>query len=193
MEGIHRDGIRKSWTSIINNLSSENVSYITDFLVSNNILTLSMKEEIECEKLTSSKTRRLLTIIVRRGPKAFQALIESFLFNNLSHIADIVLSNVEENVPEHSRVINTLTTPYNTSLQNNIVQDRTSSSTVNRSGGPSTNDLCQCNICFENRITIALDPCGHTLCRVCSENIRNTRMCCYCRQHIRNFITIYIN
>ena len=107
MEGIHRDGIRKSWTSIINNLSSENVSYITDFLVSNNILTLSMKEEIESEKLASSKTRRLLTIIVRRGPKAFQALIESFLFNNLSHIADIVLSNVEENVPEHSRVINT--------------------------------------------------------------------------------------
>ena len=51
------------------------------------------------------------------------------------------------------------------------------------------NDDNICNICFNNKINICCDPCGHTYCNYC---IKKTNTCYICKKNIIKKIKIYI-
>lgn len=173
MEDVHRTAIRKSWTTIINSIIAEQTLCIVDFLVENEILTMSMRDQIICEKLDVAKNRTLITILQRRGPQAFQLFIESLLQNNLNHVADKILSNVSGRG----------NTPRSMTASNNTTVSTTNS--INE-------DTNICNICMDNRISVTLDPCGHTLCSTCGDIFLRKHECCYCKQYVTKLITIFL-
>jgi len=55
-----------------------------------------------------------------------------------------------------------------------------------------------CKICYNNRLDYALYPCGHTLCKDCSESIsshqhQNINSCPFCKQHIDSYHKIFLS
>ena len=48
-----------------------------------------------------------------------------------------------------------------------------------------------CNICFENRCNIVLNPCGHMYCQNCFN--KENKICHMCRKPVKDIIKIYIN
>ena len=46
-----------------------------------------------------------------------------------------------------------------------------------------------CSICFENTISHAFIPCGHTFCELCVK--RQSLSCSVCRSNVREFVKIY--
>jgi hypothetical protein len=49
---------------------------------------------------------------------------------------------------------------------------------------------CICSICLEKQIKYFIDPCGHTLCEKCKDQINDS--CYYCRTKIIQFKKLYI-
>lgn len=191
MENVHRRAITKSWVTLVHSLTSEHTMRIMDFLVENDILTVGMREAIECERTTSAINRKMLDIVKRRGPHAFGIFVEALLQNDLNHIADVLLFNV--NVPsQNTRGIVShpgVTQQNNTSRrENSEVAPRFKQESPNES-----NDECtECNICMSDRIAVALAPCGHTLCSSCGDRFLRERSCCFCKQRVVSLIRIYI-
>jgi hypothetical protein len=50
-------------------------------------------------------------------------------------------------------------------------------------------DLNKCSICYENKLSICLNPCGHCYCDIC---IKNTDNCFICRKNIINKIKLFL-
>lgn len=48
-----------------------------------------------------------------------------------------------------------------------------------------------CNICYENRMNLVLNPCGHIFCDKCFKDTDKT--CYICRKCVTNSIKVYIN
>jgi len=46
----------------------------------------------------------------------------------------------------------------------------------------------ECSICLENQPDTALDPCGHTICQSCSNELS---VCPYCRTLVKKTLRIY--
>ena len=46
----------------------------------------------------------------------------------------------------------------------------------------------ECKICYENKIDLAIIPCGHVLCSKC---LQNQHVCPYCRTKINNIQQLY--
>ena len=201
MEDIHRTAIKKSWTTLINSITNDQLSNIMDFLVENEILTFGMKEEIECEQITSNKNRKLMTIIPKRGPRAFGLFVEALLQNRLNHIVDVLLSNVM--VPP-TRVEPVAVIPSTHDLPPPVVEPVADIPSTHDLSGPSItatpttihstlqNDATECNICMSDTISVALTPCGHTLCSSCGDRFWREGTCCFCKQPVANFIRIFI-
>eukprot|EP01083_Nonionella_stella_P204965 746818_1 len=53
-------------------------------------------------------------------------------------------------------------------------------------------DIAACPICYDSRVNIALSPCGHTLCKDCTDELPN-KICPMCSKNIKSQQTIYIN
>ena len=177
MEKSHRNAIRKSWTFIINTLTTEQNSCIMDYLMEKHILTTNMREEIECVKTTSDKNRKLLSIIPRRGPRAFELFIDSLYRYDLNFVAEYIMSNIEfldETVP-------------NIQIQPIISDVVTVQAVIN-----NETDTTLCNICMDNMISVALNPCGHTFCSTCGDIFLLQRECCICKQTVTNTLRIFL-
>jgi len=51
------------------------------------------------------------------------------------------------------------------------------------------NDLNKCSVCFENKFSVCLNPCGHCYCDICIKNATN---CFICRTNIINKIKLFL-
>jgi hypothetical protein len=50
-----------------------------------------------------------------------------------------------------------------------------------------------CQICMENQVDYFIDPCGHTICRLCKSTCENkTNKCHYCRTVRNSYRKIYL-
>ena len=45
-----------------------------------------------------------------------------------------------------------------------------------------------CVVCFKNQVSVALLPCGHTLCKLCCVQLSE---CCFCKRTIHSFKKIF--
>ena len=146
MEQSHRNAIRKSWTILVRSFTNDQIINIVDHLTERDILTMGMRETIECEQGTTAKVRTLLTIIQKRGPHAFQCLVDSMLQSDAGHTAEILLSNV--NLPSLERPVSTIREPDE--VQQNTVPIVSESTEVS--------DHVTCTICMDKAISSCPHP-----------------------------------
>lgn len=85
MEHIHREAIRKNWTYLLENLMIDD---LLDYLLSHSIISDNMKEEVEIQGTRREKATQLLFIIQKRGPQAFQALLNGLRECGMGFIAE---------------------------------------------------------------------------------------------------------
>ena len=184
MENIHRLALKKSWTSIINSLSLEDTSSVIDYLVERDILTICLSERIKCERHILEQNRTFLTILQRRGPRAFETFIEALLHNGLDQIAEIILSHVSKagNTKTHKNGAETNITAQTITGSNDETKDVTT----------NTTDTTECQICMDNKISVAFIPCGHVYCARCGDIFLKQNSCCYCKQNVTSLIKIYV-
>ena len=195
MENVHRLAIQKSWTSIINSLSCKETSSVIDYLVEHNILTIGLSEGIKCEKHVLEQNRKLMSTLQRRGPSAFEIFIEALLQNDLNHIADIVLSNVRENKNTGQTTTTTVSMGGADPKTFTPAQSTTGSNPIDKAVARDVNlimDNTECNICMDNKISVALNPCGHTFCSDCGHTFLTQKTCCYCHQSVSSLIRIFV-
>lgn len=91
MEHSHKEAIRKNWTYLLENLM---VDDLLDYLISHSIITENMKEEVEIQRTRREKATQLLFIVQKRGPKAFQTLIDGLKECHMEFIAERLESSV---------------------------------------------------------------------------------------------------
>ena len=57
----------------------------------------------------------------------------------------------------------------------------------------TTVDSVSCGICYASGVTHFIDPCGHTICDKCKENIESKPLCPYCRVPKNCYKRLYFN
>lgn len=50
-----------------------------------------------------------------------------------------------------------------------------------------------CVFCYSNSVDVFFDPCGHTCCRECSDNLSDSKRCFVCRISVHNIKKLYFN
>ena len=120
MEQVHRNAIRKSWTTIVNSLTSDQVDSVVDNLTEQNTLTMGMRETIDCETRVMAKIRCLLSIVQKRGPRAFQTLVDSLLRSGANHVVDVLLFNTDEPVIKEASYTAPESVTCNICMENDI-------------------------------------------------------------------------
>ena len=191
MEQRHRNAIRKCWTILVRSLTHDQLTNIVDHLTEQNILTMGMRETIECEQSTTTKTRVLLTILQKRGPLTFQHFVDALLLNDAVYVADILLSNVD--LPSLDRPSTSIQVPPEVPRQDrSTIEEPNEEIRRERPSETEVPDPVTCTICMENAISVTFDPCGHTLCPSCGDRISRQNTCCFCHQSITRMIRIYI-
>ena len=69
-----------------------------------------------------------------------------------------------------------------------LVDSKTNSSAEQEPMDLSPGAQMECSICLENQPNTALDPCGHTVCQSCSNELS---VCPYCRTLVKKTLRIY--
>ncbi|KAK3101290.1 hypothetical protein FSP39_016461 [Pinctada imbricata] len=89
MEDRHKEALRKSWTFLMENITPDE---LVDYLYANEVFTDYMKEEIDIKGTRREKISCMLTTILKRGPHAFQKLMDGLRACSMEFIADKVES-----------------------------------------------------------------------------------------------------
>lgn len=77
---------------------------VANELFSNEIFTEGMKDEVEVENLKEKKVRKLLDILPRRGPEAFQVFIKVLQDTKNDHVAEQLKSGASEKNNSYQRL-----------------------------------------------------------------------------------------
>ena len=87
MNETERTALQQNWVYLLENVAIEG-SMLLDYLYKNGILTSHQKEEVMVQSLSKDKVAKLLEILQRKGPKAFQAFLDALRQAKQEHIAD---------------------------------------------------------------------------------------------------------
>lgn len=71
MEKIHQDIIKANYSTLVRNMMTSSVA---EHPFASNVITDEMRQQIEAEKTSYDRNRKLLSIILRRGPRVFTGL-----------------------------------------------------------------------------------------------------------------------
>lgn len=87
MNETERTALQQNWVYLLENVEIER-SLLLDYLYKNGILTSHQKEEVMVQSLSKDKVAKLLEILQRKGPEAFQAFLDALRQTGQEHIAD---------------------------------------------------------------------------------------------------------
>ncbi|KAH9499435.1 Caspase-7 [Bulinus truncatus] len=97
MESRHKERIQKNFTKLVEQISPGIEEVCSSLLHEHNIINKRMWEDIiEENKGASKRSRKLLQLLLSRGPNAFQKLYESVISEELYDAADTLMP---ENMP----------------------------------------------------------------------------------------------
>lgn len=88
MEKRHQDIIKANYSTLVQNITTSSVA---GHLFASNIITDEMRQQIEAEKTSYDRNRKLLSIILRRGPRAFTGLRMALLKANQRYLFKLLL------------------------------------------------------------------------------------------------------
>lgn len=111
MEQKHQDLIQANYATLVKKMLT---SPIVGHLFTSNIITDEMRQQIEAEKTSYEKNRKLINIILRRGPTAFRGFRKALLKANqaelskLLHEGDDTMSEYQKKLARaRSLIVNT--------------------------------------------------------------------------------------
>ncbi|XP_033125401.1 caspase-3-like isoform X3 [Anneissia japonica] len=93
MDKAHKKTLQKNRVQLMEEMKAEEV---LPHLVARQIFTPTEQEHFEEMKGPSSRNTAILNDIVRKGPKAFQALAEALFESNLRHLAELLIPDITE-------------------------------------------------------------------------------------------------
>ncbi|XP_052693451.1 uncharacterized protein LOC128171728 [Crassostrea angulata] len=99
MEKIHQDIIKANYSTLVRNMMTSSVA---EHLFASNVITDEMRQQIEAEKTSYDRNRKLLSIILRRGPRAFTGLRMALLKSNQRDLSKL-LAPENETVSEYDK------------------------------------------------------------------------------------------
>lgn len=116
MEQQHQNLIKKNYSTLVRKMKT---STVVRHLYDSNIITDEMKQQIETEKTDYDQNRKLLSIVLRREPKAFRGLRMALLKAGQIDISKL-LTDSEDTMSEYEKklakvrslVVNTVEKKY---------------------------------------------------------------------------------
>lgn len=99
MEQQHQNLIKKNYSTLVRKMKT---STVVRHLYDSNIITDEMKQQIETEKTDYEQNRKLLSIVLRRGPKAFRGLRMALLKAGQIDISKL-LTDSEDTMSEYEK------------------------------------------------------------------------------------------
>ncbi|XP_061190617.1 uncharacterized protein LOC133198556 [Saccostrea echinata] len=87
MEQKHQDIIKANYTTLVKKIMN---SSVVGHLLASNILTDEMRQQIEAEKTSYDRNRKLISIILRRGPKGFTGLKMALMKANQTDLSKLL-------------------------------------------------------------------------------------------------------
>lgn len=90
MEQKYQDIIKANYTTLVRKIQT---SSVTRHLFASNIITEEMKQQIEAEKSSIEGNRKLISIILRRGPDAFRGFRTALMKANQADLSKLLIAS----------------------------------------------------------------------------------------------------
>lgn len=100
MEQKHQDLIKTNYSTLVKNMIPVSVA---GHLYALNIITDEMRQQIEAEKTSYDKNRKLISIILRRGARAFLGLRKALMKANQGDLSRLLINNDEDTKSEYEK------------------------------------------------------------------------------------------
>ncbi|XP_061162650.1 uncharacterized protein LOC133171877 [Saccostrea echinata] len=159
MEQKHQDLIKVNYTTLVKKMTS---SSVVGHLLVSNIITDEMRQQIEAEKSSYDRNRKLLHIILRGGPKAFRGLRMALMKSNQTELSKL-LSAGEDAMSEYEKklamarslIVNTAEKRYvENKLKKDPVERQLSQNVRCRIGLDDFNEIFLTAVSFKDKINI---------------------------------------
>lgn len=98
MDPNNQDLIKLNYTTLVRKMTSS----VAGHLFASNIITDEMRQQIEVEKTSYDRNRKLLSIILLRGPRAFRGLRMALMKANQTELSKL-LSVGKDTMSEYER------------------------------------------------------------------------------------------
>ncbi|KAK3106845.1 hypothetical protein FSP39_001079 [Pinctada imbricata] len=100
MEQRHQDVIKKNYSTLVKKIRT---SAVARHLYDSNIIKDEMKQQIETEKTNYDQNRKLLSLVLRRGPKAFRGLRMALMKAGQTDLF-MLLTDSEDTMSEYDKI-----------------------------------------------------------------------------------------
>lgn len=100
MEQKHQDLIKANYSTLVRNMIPVSVA---GHLYALHIITDEMRQQIEAEMTNYDKNRKLLSIILRRGSRAFMGLRKALMKANQGDLSRLLMNNDEDTKSEYEK------------------------------------------------------------------------------------------
>lgn len=78
---------------------------VAEHLYASNIITDEMRQQIEAEKTSYDQNRKLISIILRRGSRAFMGLRVALMKANQADLSRLLMNNDDDTKSEYEKKI----------------------------------------------------------------------------------------
>lgn len=90
MELKHQDIIKANYSTLVKKMMPNPVA---GHLYASNIITDEMRQQIEAERTSHDRNRKLISIILRRGSRAFMGLSMALMKANQADLPRLLMNN----------------------------------------------------------------------------------------------------
>lgn len=100
MEQKHQNVIKANYSTLVKKMVAVSVA---GHLYNSNIITEEMREQIEAEKTNYDKSRKLISIILGRGSRAFMGLRTALMKANQADLSRLLMKKDDDTKTEYER------------------------------------------------------------------------------------------
>ncbi|XP_061170452.1 uncharacterized protein LOC133179778 [Saccostrea echinata] len=100
MEQKHQDLIKANYSTLVKKMMAVHVA---GHLYTSNIITDEMRQLIDAEKTTYDKNRKLISIILRRGPRAFMGFRTALMKANQADLSRLLMNKDDDTKSEYEK------------------------------------------------------------------------------------------
>ncbi|XP_062587622.1 uncharacterized protein LOC134249270, partial [Saccostrea cucullata] len=100
MEQKHQDLIKANYSTLVKKMLAVPVA---GHLYASNIITDEMRQQIDAEKTNYDKSRKLISIILRRGSRAFMGLRTALMKANQADLSRLLINKDDDTKTEYEK------------------------------------------------------------------------------------------
>jgi len=172
---ISRRSLNLSHRTLVNNINTHDLNMILSEIERTKFLTEAQIRDIKDLHVLSLQSRILLSKISRTGVNGYKKFTSILFHLEQFNLLQTLTDNEDTLVTERNH-------------QKKLKVDYELNSTACNS--QQTIDT-ECKICMQATLSVAIIPCGHTLCYNCGEIILKDHICCFCKHRISYLQNLY--